>query len=76
MIKILEAKPVPRATVECNNCGSLLEYGNADLMEMTVDAYNINIYHQLLNYHFNCPVCGCIVIAEWVYNKEKSESLK
>ena len=74
MIKVLEAKPVPRATVECNNCGSLLEYGNADLMEMTVEAYNI--YHQLLNYHFNCPVCGCTVIAEWVYNKEKSESLK
>lgn len=44
MIKVLEAKPVPRATVECNNCGSLLEYGNADLMETAVAVYNI--YHQ------------------------------
>lgn len=74
MIKVLEAKPVPRATVECNNCGSLLEYGNADLMETAVEAYTI--YNQLLNYYFNCPVCGCTVVAELVYNKEKSESLK
>lgn len=74
MIKILEAKPVPKATVECNNCGSLLEYGNGDLIETTVEAYNI--YKQLLNYYFKCPVCGCTVIAEWIYNKEKSESLK
>jgi hypothetical protein len=31
MIKVLEEKPAPRATVVCNNRGSLLEYGNADL---------------------------------------------
>ena len=33
MVKVLEEKEVPRDTIECSNCGSLLEYGNADLYE-------------------------------------------
>lgn len=68
MIKILEAKPVPTATIDCKNCGSILEYGNADLHESVNREYNI--YNYLTVYYFTCPVCGCKVLANWI-NREK-----
>lgn len=69
MIKVLEAKPVPRATVECVNCGSLLEYGNADLFERINNEYNIR-YPYLTLYYFSCPVCGCEVYVDWINKKQ------
>ena len=65
MIKVLEEKPAPRATVVCNNCGSLLEYGNADLH---------NDYHADLNCTgythkakcITCPVCDCEISVNWI----------
>lgn len=69
MIKVLEEKQVPRTTVVCDNCGSLLEYGNADLsidykrenqFPMTNAEYTIHCYQ------ITCPVCGCSQPAGWI----------
>lgn len=61
MIKVLEEHSVPRATITCSNCGSVLEYGNADLIEdYTKTPYSIDSTgwaHK--NYCITCPVCGC-----------------
>ena len=73
MIKVLEEKPVPTATINCTNCGSLLEYGNADLCEdyprdSTSLSYTYGAGH---NYYFRCPICGVKVNASWVVKKEE-----
>lgn len=73
MIKILEEKPVPTATTNCNNCGSLLQYGNGDLYEdyakdSTSICYTYGAGH---NYYFTCPVCGCKIPANWIIKKEE-----
>lgn len=69
MIKVLEEKEVPRAQVKCDNCGSVLEYGNADLsidykrenqFPMTSAEYTIHCYQ------ITCPVCGCSQPAGWI----------
>ena len=57
MIKIIKAQPVPKEQVECNNCGSILEYENVDL-EMTI-----------YKYRFKCPVCGVYIDAKWIEKK-------
>ena len=61
MIKVLEEHSVPRATITCSNCGSMLEYGNADLIEgYDKPLYSIDstgLLHK--NYYITCPVCGC-----------------
>ena len=72
MIIVKEKKPVPHADVRCGNCGSLLEYGNADLFEdyhndSTSFCYIFGAGH---NYYFRCPVCGCKVQASWITKKE------
>ena len=71
MIVVKEKKPVPYADIRCGNCGSLLQYGNADLCEdyhrdMTnyTALYGVGHY-----YYFNCPVCGCKVSANWIIKK-------
>ncbi len=60
MIKIIKAQPVPKAQVECSNCGSILEYENVDL----------EFYHSILSggykYRFRCPVCGVFIDADWI----------
>lgn len=69
MIKIIEEKEVPRSTIECSNCHSTLEYGNADL---SIDYEAENKYAMYAGYHhyyFHCPVCGCKVSASWIINK-------
>lgn len=73
MIIVKEKKPVPYNDIRCSNCGSLLQYGNADLYE---DYFKDNInYAPLCNsrhsYYFNCPVCGCKVNANWIIKKGK-----
>lgn len=60
MIKVLEEKPVPRKTIACGNCGSVLEYGNADLH---IDGFYKSTW-------FECPVCGVKVVANWITKGE------
>lgn len=61
MIKVLEEKPAPRATIKCDNCGSLLEYGNCDLSAHTYSPSSISYLGERIvdYYYFNCPVCNC-----------------
>ena len=60
MIKIIKAQPVPKEQIECNNCGSILEYENVDL----------DFYQSCLSggykYRFRCPVCGVLIYAKWI----------
>lgn len=69
MIVVKEKKSVPHADVRCGNCGSLLQYGNADLLEDYNSANYTPLYGTGLNYYFNCPVCGCKVNANWIIKK-------
>ena len=71
MIIVKEMKSVPHDDIRCGNCGSLLQYGNADLLEdYTMDSANYTIlYGAGHNYYFNCPVCGCKVDANWIIKK-------
>lgn len=68
MIIVKEKKAVPHADVRCGNCGSLLQYGNADLLEDYHRA-DYTLYSAGHNYYFNCPVCGCKVSANWIIKK-------
>ena len=74
MIIVKEKKSVPHAEVRCGNCGSLLQYGNADLHEDyrrdSITNYTA-LYGTGHNYYFNCPVCGCKVKANWIIKKEE-----
>ena len=67
MIIVKEKKSVPHADVRCGNCGSLLQYGNADLHEEYKN-YS-TLYAAGHNYYFMCPVCGCKVNASWIIKK-------
>ena len=70
MIIVKEKKSVPHADVRCGNCGSLLQYGNADLLEDYHNSANHTaLYGAGHNYYFNCPVCGCKVNASWIIKK-------
>ena len=71
MIVVKEKKPVPHDDIRCGNCGSLLQYGNADLLEdYSRDSANYGtLYGAGQNYYFNCPVCGCKVRACWIMKK-------
>ena len=72
MIKVIEERPVPRATAICLNCHSTLEYGNADLIEDVVfdepSSYTSMAFRPK-SYYFYCPVCGCKVEASWINKK-------
>lgn len=67
MIIVKEKKSVPHADVRCGNCGSLLQYGNADLRKESeiCSPYSTNI----TKYYIICPVCGCEVNANWIIKK-------
>lgn len=72
MVRVIERKEVPVATVTCRNCKSVLEYGNADISpyyphysnpyEMTLRTYEA--------YYFRCPVCGVEVEVSKVSPKQ------
>lgn len=66
MIKVLEENQVPRATIVCDNCKSLLEYGNADLQERYVNDNFNQFTTAIKQYKITCPVCGCEVVASRV----------
>ena len=70
MIIVKEKKSVPHADVRCGNCGSLLQYGNADLLEDYQSNYAA-LYSTGHCYYFDCPVCGCKVSASWIIKKGK-----
>ena len=71
MVIVKEEKPVPHDDIRCGNFGSLLQYGNADLHEdYSRDSANYTtLYGAGHSYYFNCPVCGCKVIANWITKK-------
>lgn len=69
MIKVLEEKQVPRAEITCSNCGSLLEYGNADLYKR--EEYSVSVDSYIAYKHYLvCPVCRCDVNATWITKSE------
>ena len=63
MIKIIKALPVPKEQIECDNCGSILEYENVDL----------EFYQSYLNgsykYRLRYPICGVFIDAKWIEKK-------
>ena len=60
-IKVIKENPVPRQEVTCESCGSILEYGNADLRpDMTYS----NGY--ATSFKIICPVCGVYVKCKWI----------
>lgn len=70
MIEVIKLSEVPTAEIECGNCRSILRYGNRDLdkryRENTLDRTFLGSFY----YTFRCPVCGVIVEAPWIKNKE------
>ena len=71
MVNVIEEYPKPVAQVRCGNCGSLLEYGNADLhYKMSNEIVTQNIV-ALKGYYIWCPVCGCEVAASRIPRPEK-----
>jgi hypothetical protein len=59
-IVVIKENPVPRQEVTCESCGSILEYGNADLQPATT--YSSGCY----KYKIKCPVCGVYVRCDWI----------
>ena len=81
MIKVLEEKEVPKKQITCSNCGSELEYGNADLHEDYMRNQKISnniswppteIPAASKYYEIVCPVCGCKVSASWIIRRKDS----
>lgn len=64
MVKIIKANPIPTKQIECSNCKSILEYGNADLT--LYESYMIED-----KYKFTCPICGVDIEAKWIKDLEK-----
>lgn len=60
-IVVIKENPVPRQKVTCENCGSILEYGNADLQPTTIYS---NGY--VARYKIICPICGVPVKCDWI----------
>lgn len=60
-IKVIKENPVPRQEVTCESCGSILEYGNADL-----EVLQRYLSGTAVNYKITCPVCGVYVKCDWI----------
>lgn len=60
-IKVVKENPVPRQQVTCEGCGSILEYGNADLEPATM-----YLNGHTISYKIKCPVCGVYVKCNWI----------
>lgn len=65
-IKIIKENPVPRREIACPNCGSILEYGNADLM--VAQRY---LSGTPSDFKIQCPVCGVYIECKWIEKREK-----
>ena len=60
-IVVIKENPVPRQEVTCEGCGSILEYGNADLEYATMYSNGYAI-----GYKIKCPVCGVYIKCDWI----------
>ena len=60
-IKVIKENPVPRQEVTYEGCGSILEYGNADLQPAAT-----YINGCVVNFRIKCPVCGVSVKCDWI----------
>ncbi len=60
-IIVIKENPVPRQEVTCEGCGSILEYGNADL-----EIAQRYLSRAAVNYKIKCPVCGVYVKCDWI----------
>lgn len=64
MITVIREKPEPRKRIICSNCGSELEYGNADLYKE--EGPLPTGYTYIHSFYFYCPVCRCKEYADWI----------
>ena len=65
MIKVIEEKTVPTGKIECPNCRSILEYGNADLYKD--HSFDTDTYvSYIARYCLTCPICGVEMNAPWI----------
>ena len=72
MVQVIEEHPKPVEQVRCHNCGSLLEYGNADIhLKYVNEMVNWNTV-QSRGHYIWCPVCGCEVPAHIIARKEEN----
>ena len=60
-IVVIKENPVPRQEVTCEGCGSILEYGNADLEPATMYSNG-----HAISYKIKCPICGVHVKCDWI----------
>ena len=60
-IVVIKENPVPRQQVTCESCGSILEYGNADLQPATT-----YLNGHATSYKIKCSVCGVYVKCDWI----------
>ena len=67
-IVVIKENPVPRQEVICESCGSILEYGNADLEPATMYSNGYAI-----SYKIKCPICGVYVKCDWIKRSKKNE---
>lgn len=71
MVEIIKASEVPTAEITCNNCKSVLRYGNRDLDKNIRESRgNYSFLGYAEYYTFRCPVCGVKVEALWIEPKE------
>ena len=70
MVKVIEEYQKPVAQVRCHNCGSLLEYGNADLHARYDDSTMLTAM-RFKSHFIWCPVCNCEVNASLIPKPEK-----
>ena len=56
MIKVIEECPKPLRQVRCDNCGSLLEYGNADIHYQPFNLQLSECTMRLKGHYITCPI--------------------
>lgn len=72
MVSIVKANEPPTAQIECANCGSILEYSNADLYKFIPESslcchYVSGVDH----FRLRCPVCKVTFTAPWITREKK-----
>lgn len=60
-IVVIKENPIPRQKVTCDSCGSILEYGNADL-----EVGQRYLSGTAVSYKIICPICGVYVKCDWI----------
>lgn len=72
MVEVVKMNKVPTAEIECQNCKSILRYGNRDLDKYyPEDNLQCSYLYKKPYYAFRCPVCGIRVTANWIENNDK-----